>query len=269
MQQLLVGPNAVWKQPVRNFTALRAQGVSVLIGWEEEFDGNHQPTVNLQTYLDKAAAAGFIVIIQLDAVQPIPWQSPVIKGSIQTDEPDNVWVSGDTGITQRLKDQYAASKANRPDMPVYMDIDGWQWQWQKPPYATFFAACDFLLDDYYFDLRALTIPDWSARQSAIQTQAAGKLVGTFVSTAYQNEPAIYYPTQRSPTVASVTQQFDAANAMALATPLFPQTFNPFQYTGQPMDITTLIASRNAVPASGWTGSMQWSDGKLMGVKPSK
>lgn len=265
-QQILVGPNAVWKQPIAQFGALQSQGVTILDNWEEQLDANNQPTISLQTYLDKAHTAGLKVIVQLNATQPIPWKHPAIAATSQDDEPDNIWVSGDTGITARLQTQYAMSKANRPDLPVYLNIDGWQWQWQKPPYTTFFACCDFLIDDYYFDLRALDIADWSARQSAIQTQAAGKLVATYVATSYQNEPAIYYPNQRTPTVASVQQQFDAAAALQLATPIFPQSFNPFAYTSQPADISALIAEANAPPLEFWSGILTVKQGKITNIK---
>lgn len=243
--QCLIGPNAVYKQPASTIHDWMNRGVTVFIGWEEGLDTNGKPTVHLVDYLNTAQAAGAKVIVQLDAIEVIPWNHPAIAGFIQTDEPDNMIVNGATWVYDSLRTTYATAKANRPDLPVYENIDGWQFGWHKVDYAQLFACADYVGDDYYCDARNLSIDEWVTRQNVIKTAAGGKFAFTFVATSFQNLDPAYYAGERTPSAASVQRQFDEATKLGIATPLFPQSFSPFRYDSTPADVNATITAANA------------------------
>lgn len=237
--------NSVFKQPSYNFPIWINRGVTLFYGWEEQNDANGKPTVHLIDYLNSAQSAGVKVLVQLDAVEAIPWNHPAIAGFVQPDEADDLIVNGDTTVYGRLALYYKTAKQQRPDLAVYLNIDGWQWGWHKVDYGAIFACADYVGDDYYYDARDLSMSDWVARQTAIKASAGGKMVFTFVATSFQNLDPTYYPGERTPTAASVNDQFAAAGSLGLSTPLFPQSFTPFRYDSTPADVSAAITLHNA------------------------
>lgn len=247
----VIGPS-VWKQPAYAIPSWVARGEFVMFGWEEE-DANGKPTKHLVDYLDAALAAGAKVIVQLDAVESIPWNHPAIIAFCQPDEPDNLVVNelgkgaagNPEGVYATLAANYVLAKKNRPDLPVFVNIDGWQFGWQKADYARIFGQADYVGFDYYENERGITLQDWIDRFNLIKAAAGGKLAFAWIGTSLQNLGTTYYPTERPPTAAETTTAIEFFKAQGMSRAYFSQSFTPFSYDSTPADIVAVIKQEEA------------------------
>jgi hypothetical protein len=184
----------------------------------------------MATWKASAKAAGLKYICQPSTQPTIDAIDPNLIAFLQPwDEPDDLWVNGQTTIVAQLIAEFQMLQKAAPRIPVVMNIDLSQTEWQKPPYAQIEP----------------TFADFQGRLAYQKQLAGGRRTLLCLECSNQQLSKQYFPAGMGPTGAQMNQEVQLAIAAGTSDfVFFPQQTagqgNGFQYDATTTDTQSAI-----------------------------